>query len=318
LQSKDTLVKAGKGLINTGQGIFGRGASSAPSATGATPAAAPTSPAPYGIGPETTTAATGGKTAAGLSSGASDVLFSEGGSGAIEAGTGALATGGEVEAGTGALSTGASTAGSTGGSVLGGIASGVSYAVPYYALAKLGGALGNKVFEGEKSGFLGNSYGKGISESLERPLNVEQYWAQKAGIDKGSGAQVALDLLNPLSAPERWISDQVGTWICMEIDKHSSLSRMKGAALSIFKNYCVRHHRRWAVHYLKNAPKLIEKINDTVEDPKQFWLQQKLTFVDNIIDLLLEDAFEEAFVLYKNSCLNLVKQFKPEIDDFKE
>ncbi|MDA3834242.1 MAG: hypothetical protein PF495_12695 [Spirochaetales bacterium] len=81
-------------------------------------------------------------------------------------------------------------------------------------MAKLGGAALREISsEG--------TYGYEVGESLNRPLNVAQYWARK--FDLGNEVQLILDILKPLAVVERWASDAVGTVICTELYRQGEM-----------------------------------------------------------------------------------------------
>ena len=141
--------------------------------------------------------------------------------------------------------TAGTTAGATAGSVVSGIASGVSTAVPYYGLAKLGGAL----VKGQAPEYTPLYH---LGESLERPLNVEQYYAKEAFGDD-STVQTVLDVLNPLAPLERWVSDSLGTVICQELHRQGEVSEGELKWAVVFRRNHVSDiaytgYRIWAKH----------------------------------------------------------------------
>lgn len=101
----------------------------------------------------------------------------------------------------GGISSGASSS-------IGTVMGGVTTAVPYYAAAKAGGAIA-------RANAPEGSFVHDIGRSLDRPLNVEQFWAEEMGAP--GWVQDTLDVLNPLGAVEETISNAVGTVICGEL-----------------------------------------------------------------------------------------------------
>lgn len=141
----------------------------------------------------------------------------------------------------------------TTGGTASGILGGVGTAVPYYGLAKAGGAIGQEILKDQKFDWTGPGYFKGISESLERPLNVEQYWAEKAGAPEI--VKTIFDILNPLAPVERVVSDAVGTVICTELHRQGYLTDeqlQKDAEFGKKQDMeTLIGYRTWAVHVVR-------------------------------------------------------------------
>jgi len=117
----------------------------------------------------------------------------------------ALGSGTSIAGGTVPVATGA-------GAVLSGIGSAVSIAMPYYALAKLGGTLGSAFFDNNPQYAQGPDIMAGrnpaahLAYSLREPLAVEEYYTNLIPDDsswKGPAKQ-AIQYSNPL---------EVGSWI---------------------------------------------------------------------------------------------------------
>ena len=202
--------------------------------------------------------------------------------------------------------TGAVAPGATTGSVVSGIGSGVATAAPYYALAKAGGAIGREQFPK-------GTPGHKISESLERPLNVEQYWAKQAWGDVPA-VERALDLLNPLAPLERWVSDSLGSYLCTATTKHSGLDKESVQLLNTFKKYAGKHHKGVLEFYLRVGPRIVAAIEEAEgEDTKQFYNDLKASMIKPVIDFTKEGELELAYQLYKKTTLDLVSLFIPEL-----
>jgi|GEM_PF-1207536 len=129
------------------------------------------------------------------------------------------------QATTEAAATGASSFGSLGSS-LGSIAGGVSTAVPYYALAKIGGLLGNAVVD-NNPGMENTALGNVIRSLKKDPLAVEDYYvdylADRGGFGDHDTLKYTLQDANPL---------EVGSWFTGTADKAKNT-----ATLGLYKPF---------------------------------------------------------------------------------
>lgn len=125
---------------------------------------------------------------------------------------------------------GVGTAASAGSSVVGGIAGGVSTAMPYYGLAKLGGAALTSTFDG-------STVAGQVGESLSNPLNVEQYWVSEVAPNAPGVVKTALDALNPIAPIERFVSKVFsgGTILCTELHRQGLVSKQLVAHATVYK-----------------------------------------------------------------------------------
>lgn len=128
--------------------------------------------------------------------------------------------------------TAAEAGGSTVGSVAGGIVGGIGTAIPYYGLAKAGGSLGKSITEG-KGGSV-PQYWREFSETLEKPLQVEQYAVQeKLGVNNPVINGI-LNVLNPAGYVVNKLEESAGTVICTELHRQGLMDDETYKADAIF------------------------------------------------------------------------------------
>ena len=194
----------------------------------------------------------------------------------------------------------AGTAPAAGGNVLG--AAG-TYA-GYYGLAKMGG----KVL---RDTFADNTVGGQVGESLDRPFGVEQYWAEEANAP--GWVQDVLDVSNPASGIEAYLSDQIGTWLCTEYDNYVGLTSGEGELLTLFRKFCNSKHNAAFQYYLDNGEELIKAIKDKVENITAFYDAFGHNVLKPVFEFLLNDDPESAYDHYSVTTLAFMKKFTPDL-----
>ncbi len=220
------------------------------------------------------------------------------------------ATGTTTAAGTTAAGAEAGAVGAEGAGV--GALGTAGMAAGYYGLAKAGGYMMREVFP--EDSHLGQ-----VGESLDRPLNVEQYWAKELDLAGRLGVedhqvQTVLDVLNPLSAAERYVSDAVGTWICTATKETIGMTPDEWDELARFRQYARENHFNVLRHYIEIGPNLISAIRESEGDNlTAFYENLMVDMIRPVIVLSGSSHSEQAFEMYRDHTVKLCEKYTPEL-----
>ena len=103
------------------------------------------------------------------------------------------------------------------------------------------------------------------------------------------------------------------SWLCTETNKQVGLDIEMLQSIGRFRSYAWDNHKRIFVYYMRTGPRLIENINKKLgqgarkifEDFKDSILYPVMVATDSC-------QMEDAFQLYKNKSLELIKEYLPE------
>ena len=103
------------------------------------------------------------------------------------------------------------------------------------------------------------------------------------------------------------------SWLCTETDKQIGLSAYMLHAINRFRDYVWKNHKRIFVPYLRKGDQLVESINKKEGDKaKEVFKDFEESVLYPVMVAIDSCHMEDAFQLYRNKVLELVKEYLPE------
>ena len=103
------------------------------------------------------------------------------------------------------------------------------------------------------------------------------------------------------------------SWLCTETDKQIGLPTYMLHAINRFRDYVWKNHKRIFVPYLRKGDQLVESINKKEGDKaKEVFKDFEESVLYPVMVAIDSCHMEDAFQLYRNKVLELVKEYLPE------
>lgn len=154
-----------------------------------------------------------------------------------------------------------------------------------------------------------------VSQWLD-PVGEFGYDTVKQGIGNALGledqeADIVTGLLDPVHAVTNIVEDT--SYICGEANKFSGLSKENRRLLSKMYIYALKKHKGWGRHYFKNGKKLTAVIRKSIGNLRAFYDHLKDNMLYPVLNELKRGDFEKGYQIYKAACIELCRQFCPEL-----